>query len=220
MRSSGRKHARILVAADPPTRLGIRISINGLATICAEAGTAAEAIELAELERPDVCLIGFEMLLGGLQAVHEISVAVPDAAIVVVTDQADPDDLLACVRAGAIGYLPASSDRTALGRALRAVLAGQALVPRSMVHELVRELQTMTRSGGGLTSREAQVLAMLRRGHHTSMIAHRLDISPITVRRHLSTIMRKTGAHDRAELLSSSVNSADVRLARPPSSEG
>jgi DNA-binding NarL/FixJ family response regulator len=80
------------------------------------------------------------------------------------------------------------------------VAANEAVVPRSMVLELLLEL----RGGGGgadaLTARESQVLGMLRRGHKTAEIAERLSIAPVTVRRHISELVRKLGVEDRAAL--------------------
>jgi DNA-binding NarL/FixJ family response regulator len=69
-----------------------------------------------------------------------------------------------------------------------------------MVLSLVRELQRAASGGDGLTPRETEVLDLLRRGRSTAAIADRLDISPITVRRHISASMHKIGAEDRAAL--------------------
>jgi DNA-binding NarL/FixJ family response regulator len=69
-----------------------------------------------------------------------------------------------------------------------------------MVRELVMELQS--RNGAdALTGREAQVLGMLRRGHTTAAIAARLEIAPVTVRRHISELVQKLGVEDRAALV-------------------
>jgi DNA-binding NarL/FixJ family response regulator len=83
---------------------------------------------------------------------------------------------------------------------VKAIAANEAVVPRSMVLELLRELR-----GGGpgtdtLTARETQVLGMLRRGQTTAEIANRLGIAPVTVRRHISQLVRKLGVEDRAAL--------------------
>jgi DNA-binding NarL/FixJ family response regulator len=70
-----------------------------------------------------------------------------------------------------------------------------------MVIELVRELQSSSDGPEGLTARECQVLGMLRRGHSTASIAERLEIAPVTVRRHISQLVQKFGVADRAALL-------------------
>jgi DNA-binding CsgD family transcriptional regulator len=83
---------------------------------------------------------------------------------------------------------------------VRGVAAQEAAVPRAMVRELILELRTATVMGG-VTEREAQVLRMLRRGHSTADIARRLEISPITVRRYISDLMRKLGVDSREDLM-------------------
>jgi DNA-binding NarL/FixJ family response regulator len=70
-----------------------------------------------------------------------------------------------------------------------------------MVLELARELRDVSRAADdGLTPREAQVLGMLRRGQSTGAIAERLEISPVTVRRHISTLVQKRGVDGRDAL--------------------
>jgi DNA-binding NarL/FixJ family response regulator len=73
-----------------------------------------------------------------------------------------------------------------------------------MVRSLVDELRATERAAGErLTARQAEILAMLRRGDSTARIAAHLAISPVTVRRHISQLAHKAGAGDRGELMSS-----------------
>jgi DNA-binding NarL/FixJ family response regulator len=182
------------------TRVGIASVLQDEWEICGEAGTADEAIALAEQEQPDVCVIGLELPGGVIQAVRGAKLAAPHTAIVVFAAERDADDLLAVLRAGAVGYVPVDAGDEGLRRVMRAVAAGEAAVPRAMVLELIRELQSASGGTDGVTPREAQILGMLRRGQSTSAIASRLGISPVTVRRHISMLMQKTGAEDRAAL--------------------
>lgn len=194
--------ASLLIADHAATRLGIRIALEGLAAICAEAGSAPEAIELARQAQPDLCLVGFELPGGGLAATRGIRQAAPGIPIVVLANCASADDMLASIDAGASGYLPGDIPGPSLPRVVSAVLSGEAAVPRSMVIDLVRALQTNAAPpSDALTTRELQVLAMLKRGQPTAAIAERLGISPITVRRHISTTMRKTRSVDRRALV-------------------
>jgi DNA-binding NarL/FixJ family response regulator len=192
----------LLVADHAPTRIGVRIALNGLVEVCAEAGDAEQAIRIAELRQPDVCLVSLDIPGGGLEAVRGIRRVAPAASIVVSAEAADVDDLLAAVRAGAVGYLPGGMSADPLRRIIRAVAKDEAALPRAMVIELMRELQTGDgASRDGLTSRESQVLGMLRRGHSTASIAERLEIAPVTVRRHISQLVQKFGVDDRAALV-------------------
>jgi DNA-binding NarL/FixJ family response regulator len=192
---------RLLIADRAPTRLGIRMALNGEVQVCAEADDGEQAIRAAKREQPNVCLVAREVCGDGLTVVRGICRAAPNSAVVVLASDPDEDDLLDAVRAGAVGYVPGPLDANRLRRVLLAVAAGEAVIPRSMVLELVMEL----RGGGGgadiLTGRESQVLGMLRRGHTTASMAKRLQIAPVTVRRHISELVHKLGVEDRSALV-------------------
>jgi len=191
---------RLLIVDRAPTRVGIRLALNGGVEVCAEADDAEQAIRAAMREQPDLCLVGDHIAGDGLAAIRGVCRAAPGCAVVVLAQAHDADYLLECVRAGAVGYVPGALDAERLNRVVRAAANNEAVVPRSMVLELVLEL----RGGGGgadaLTARESQVLGMLRRGHRTAEIAERLSIAPVTVRRHVSELVRKLGVENRAAL--------------------
>lgn len=188
---------RLLIADLAPTRLGIRMALNGDVEVCAEAEDGERAIRAAKREQPDLCLVGDHIAGDCLAAIRGISRAAPACAVVVLAQDNDADHLLECIRAGAIGYVPGPIDAERLRRVVRVAAAKEAVVPRSMVLELVLEL----RGGGGgadaLTVRESQVLGMLRGGQKTAEIGDRLAIAPVTVRRHISELVRKLGAENR-----------------------
>jgi DNA-binding NarL/FixJ family response regulator len=201
---------RLLIADREATRVGIKMALDGEVEVCAEVDDAEQAIRAAKREQPDVCLVGDDLVgSSGLAAVRGICRAAPDAAVVVLTEGHDVDLLLDCVRAGAVGYVPGALDADRLRRIVRAVSEREAVVPRSMVLELLLELRGRGDGADALTTRESQVLGMLRRGHSTAEIAERLVIAPVTVRRHISELVRKLGVEDRAAL-----TSAEPRAAR------
>jgi DNA-binding NarL/FixJ family response regulator len=189
-----------LIADLPAIRLGVRIALEGAVHICAEAGDADHAISAAQREQPEICLIGLDLPGGGIVAIRGICGAAPGAAAIALAPSQDADDLLACVHAGAVGYLPGSVGAASLRQAVAAVRAGEAAVPPGMVLALVRELQRAASGGDGLTPRETQVIDLLRQGRSTAAIADRLGVSPVTVRRHISASVHKLGAEDRAAL--------------------
>ncbi len=194
------RRARLLIADWEPTRVGIRMALNGTVEVCAEAGDAEQAIRAAKREQPDVCLVGQDIPGGAIAAVRGVSRAAPNAAVVLLTQSHDVDDLLESIRAGAVGYVPGAVDPDSLRRVVKAIAAHEAVVPRSMVLELLLELRGSGSGTDALTTREAQVLGMLRRGQNTGEIADRLAIAPVTVRRHISQLVRKLGVEDRAGL--------------------
>lgn len=175
--------------------------------VCGEAGNATAAVELAERERPEVCLLAVHMPGNGIQAAHQISTRVPDTAVVMLSASRHDADLFDALRAGASGYLLKDTDPNRLPHAIRGVLSGEAAVPRQLVARLIDEFRTggtrrrlsiAGRRGAELTGREWGVLELMADGASTAGMAARLGISPVTVRRHISTILRKLQVADRA----------------------
>lgn len=194
---------RLLILDRPPMRLGIRMALDEEVEVCAECDDPDQAIRAAKREQPDLCLVGAALGGHGFSAVRGICRAAPRAAVVVLSHEPDVEDLLQAVRAGAVGYVPGAIDAESLRRIVRAVASNEAVVPRSMVLELLLELRNSGSGADGLSSRESQVLRMLRRGHTTAQIAERLQIAPVTVRRHISELVHKLGVQDRSALTGS-----------------
>lgn len=221
--------ARVLIADDhPPTRAGVRAALEGHFEICGEAASASEAVETARRTSPDICLLDVHMPGGGIFAAAEISSALPSAAVVMLTISQHDDDLFDALKAGAVGYLLKGTDPARLPYALRGVLEGQAAVPRSLVARLIAELRDQSarrriplvgKREVTLTHREWQVLDLLRDGLSTNEIAGRLYISRVTVRTHVSSILRKLGVPDR-EAAIRLVGRSERRPALPSDDEG
>jgi DNA-binding NarL/FixJ family response regulator len=202
------QRTRVLIAGDHvPTRAGLRLALESEA-VCTEAGDGDSAVEAAVRDRPDVCLLDFESPGRGVRAVSEIISRVPGAIVIVLTNRVEEDEFMAAVRAGASGYLPQSLDPARLPDVVRSVMRGEAAVPRHFVGKLIDELRgrerrrrIVTLSGERrveLTSREWEVVDLLRRGQPTKEIATQLEISQVTVRRHLSAAYTKLGVSSRA----------------------
>ena len=191
----------LLIVDNAPTRAGIRIALGESVIVCAEEGEPEGAIRAAKREQPDVALIGREIKGDWRAAVRGVCRAAPMCSVVVLAQAGDADDMLESVRAGAVGYVPGPLDAERLRRVFRALGGSEAVVPRSMVIELLSELRDARSTENGLTGREAQVLGMLRRGHSTAWIAERLQIAPVTVRRHISELVHKLGVESRSDLI-------------------
>ena len=176
------------------------MALTPRSTSCAEVEDSEQAIRAAMREQPDLCLVGDHIAGNGLAAVRGICRAAPNAAVVVLAPLATSTTCSSVFAPARSATCPARSTRSGCSRVVRAAANNEAVVPRAMVLELVLEL----RGGGGgadaLTARESQVLGMLRRGHKASEIAERLSIAPVTVRRHISELVRKLGVEDRAAL--------------------
>jgi DNA-binding NarL/FixJ family response regulator len=174
-------------------------------TVCAEASDAEGAVEAALRERPDICLIGALIPGSGVLATERITTALPETAVVILTTSENRIDLVEAIGAGAVGYLLKDMAEERLASTIRAVLAGEAAIPRSLVAHLVREFHAregrrMIASENGrvdLTARETQVMQLMCEGLSTREIADRLFLSPVTVRRHISETIGKLGVDDR-----------------------
>jgi DNA-binding NarL/FixJ family response regulator len=197
---------RVLIADDhTPTRSGVRAALEGHGfEVCAEAEDADGALEAARRERPDVCLLSIRMPGSGIAAAARIHAEMPKVAIVMLTVSTSDEDLFDSLRAGAVGYLLKSTDPNRLPHAIKGVLEGEAAVPRALVARLLDEFRTRGRRRrlagvAELTGREWDVLERLADGATTAEIAARLSVSPVTVRRHVSALVRKLGVSSREE---------------------
>jgi DNA-binding NarL/FixJ family response regulator len=192
---------RLLIADHVATRMGIRLALGPGIEVCAEAGDMESAIRAAKREQPDVALVGCERFSDWRLVVRGIRRAAPGCAVVVLAPSGDADDMLESVRAGAIGYVPGMLTAEGLRSVIGAASKREAVIPRSMVMDLLGDLRSGQEGDAVLTGREAQVLGMLRRGHSTAGIATRLQIAPVTVRRHISELVHKLGVENRSDLV-------------------
>jgi DNA-binding NarL/FixJ family response regulator len=202
---------RVLIADDhAPTRAGVRASLDADGfEIVAETSNARSAVELAVSLQPDVCLLDIHMPGSGIAAAEEISRSLPDCAVVMLTYSRDDDDLFDSLRAGARGYLLKDMDPDRLGWALHGVLAGEAALPRSLVSRVLEEFQGRSRRKlfvvgqrpTQLTSREWEIMELLRTGLSTEDVGRRLFVTPGTVRVHVSSVLKKLRVPDRASAI-------------------
>ena len=148
------------------------MALDGAALICGECSEVERAIRAAKSEQPDIALIGREITGDWRAAVRGVCRAAPECRVIVLAQTSDIDDMLESVRAGALGYVPGALTAESLRAIFRFARANEALIPRTMVAELLTEVRGAPISAsGGLTGREAQVLSMVRRGHSTASIA-------------------------------------------------
>jgi DNA-binding NarL/FixJ family response regulator len=199
---------RVLVADDhPPARAGVTAALerDGF-VVCATVADARSAIEAARRERPDVCLLDVHMPGEGIHAAETIARELPETAVVMLTVSRTDADLLNALRAGASGYLLKDIDPARLPLALRGVLSGEAALPRRLVAVLIEEFRErkrrrriplVGRRSVELTDREWEVLESMRLGWTTEQIAEHFFISPVTVRTHIASILRKLQVSDR-----------------------
>ena len=199
---------RVVIADDhPPTRAGIKDALeDGTCVVVAEAPDAQGAVAAAREHRPDACLLDIKMPGNGITAAWEITNSLPGTAVVMLTASRDDNDLFEALRAGATGYLLKDMNPDRLSAALRGVLNGEAALPRPLVLRVLAEFRDRPehrirlhrpREFERLTQREVEVLDLMAEGLTTPQIAARLFVSPVTVRTHVSAILKKLRVQDR-----------------------
>lgn len=198
----------LLADDDVPTRTGVRLALESAnLRVVSEVTTAQAAVTEALRLEPDVCLLAIHLPGGGIEATKRIRDALPKIKIVMLTGSERDEDLFGSLRAGADGYLMASTSVDRLPHAIRGVVSGEAALPRQMTARLIREYRDRGRRPVPkllvmgrtieLTVREFEVLERLRKHERTAEIAGQLGISEITVRRHISAALHKLGVSSR-----------------------
>ncbi len=211
---SGPGPIRVLIADDQRVvRDGLRMLvglIDGI-DVVGTAADGAEAVRLAEEHRPDVVLMDLRMPgTDGIAATADLRQRLPTARVLVLTTYAEQDSIVPALQAGARGYLTKDASAEQIEAAISAVHAGQTYLDPAVQERLVAAIvsQPQPQAGhaarggqlpGGLTAREAEVLALLASGLSNTEIARRLYLSHATVKTHINRIFAKTGARDRAQ---------------------
>jgi DNA-binding NarL/FixJ family response regulator len=201
---------RVLIADDHALfRDGLRSLLEAQGVeIVAEARNGREAVELAQLHRPDVVLMDLAMPeMGGLDATRALSAQEPGVAVVVLTASEDDADLFEAVKSGAQGFLPKDLEADRFFALLHGVSRGEpALTPglaRKLLGAFARtETNTPARPADALTEREREVLELLVQGVTSNRdLAARLFVSENTVKYHLRHILDKLHLQNRAQVI-------------------
>ncbi|TIC88971.1 response regulator transcription factor [Nocardioides sp. GY 10113] len=204
----GARSVRVLIVDDHPIfRDGLRTALSGTdeLVVVGEAGDVHAALAAVDELGPDVVLMDLNMPgTNGIEGTRLVR-ARAGCAVLVLTMQSDDDSVYAAVRAGAAGYLLKGADRGEVIRAVVGVANGEAVfgpqVAARMLAHLSGEGPARGRPFPQLTERERDVLDLVARGLGNQAIAHRLSLSPKTVRNNVSTILGKLHAVDRAEAI-------------------
>jgi DNA-binding NarL/FixJ family response regulator len=220
---------RVLVADDQAlVRGSFRLLVEtapGM-TVVGEAGTGAEAVELARRERPDVVLMDVRMPeMDGIEATRRICGAPEtDGVRVLILTTFDLDAYVyAALRAGASGFLLKDVPPADLVAAVRVIAAGDALLAPAVTRRLVAEFarapgpsRPLARELDDITDREREVLVLVARGLSNAEIAAHLRVSLPTVKTHVGHLLSKLDARDRAQLVVVAYETGLVRAAPRP----
>jgi DNA-binding NarL/FixJ family response regulator len=194
-----RKGMTALVNAEPDMKL------------VAEASNGQEAIEAFRLHQPDVTLMDLQMPgLNGTEAIDRIRSEFPNARIIVLTTYTGDVQVLRALRAGARGYVLKGHMHRELLDTIRTVHAGQKRIPPEVAAQLAEHA-----ADDELTEREIDVVRLIASGNSNKLIADQLSIGEATVKGHVSNILSKLGANDRAHAVTIALKRGIIELDTP-----
>ena len=197
MMSTNPRLIRILAVDDHPLlRDGIATLVNAEPDmkLVAEAANGHEAIAQFRLNRPDVTLMDLQMPdFNGVDAIERIRREYDDARIIVLTTYTGDVQVLRALKAGARAYILKGHVHRELLETIRAVHAGQKRIPPEIAADLAEHA-----ADDALTAREIDVLRLIAAGNANKNIADQLAIGEATVKTHVTNILSKLGANDRA----------------------
>jgi len=200
---------RVMMVDDHPIfRLGLATSLQEMqgVELVAEACLAADVLELAARVSPDIVLLDLHLPdASGLDVNRWLARDHPQVRVVVLTMSEDHHAALAAVRDGARGFIVKGADPAHLEHVLHSVMAGDVVLDRELAHAItdLAELRyTAKRSPfPQLSPRELDILSLMALGLDNTAIARRLVLNPKTVRNHVSNVLTKIDAGDRAQAI-------------------
>jgi NarL family two-component system response regulator LiaR len=167
-----------------------------------EASNGKEALVVCDQAEPHVILMDLVMpQMGGAEAAREIRARCPQVQIIALTSFEDKELVQDALRAGAISYLLKNVSADELADAIRAAHAGRSTLAPEAAQALIETASQPPGLGDDLTPREREVLALLIEGLTNPQIAERLVVSRSTAKAHVSNILSKLGASNRAEAI-------------------
>ena len=174
---------KYLVEADPEMELA------------GEFGGGVGAVDFYRAARPDVTLLDVRMPdRGGIDVLHDLLEADPDARVVMLTTSDVEEDVFRAIEDGAMGYVMKESPVETIAAAIRSALAGDVYMT-----DEVRRIYEARKSAKGLSARECEVLARAGKGANNREIAAAMDLSENTVKMFMKRAFFKLGAASRAE---------------------
>jgi DNA-binding NarL/FixJ family response regulator len=202
----GNEGVRVLIADhDGLARSMMRAMLNDAGGVdTASAADSREALELMRSYRPTVLIVDAGLPPeGGAELIRKVLREFPETRVLSISAD-DPETALAGLRAGAIGHLSKDVDPRELAPLVLRAAAGEAIVARRLIMPLLELLRELPDAGwrplhSRLTTREWQIIDLLRGGASTHEIADRLVVSPTTIYSHIKSLLRKLGVHSRHE---------------------
>ncbi|MBO3734353.1 response regulator [Glycomyces niveus] len=222
---------RVLIADDQElVRASFRLLIDsapGLSVV-GEAGSGGEAVVLAGATVPDVVVMDVRMPgMDGIEAARRIGAdpALTAVRVLMLTTFDLDEYVYAALRAGASGFLLKDTSPALLLDGIRTVAAGEGMLAPTITRRLIEEFSLRPEPGpaparrlDALTEREREVLTLIARGLSNTELTARLHVSMATVKTHVSRLLAKLHARDRAQLVITAYETGLVTTGANPES--
>ncbi|TLD70686.1 response regulator transcription factor [Phragmitibacter flavus] len=188
--------------------LGAALEVEDDIQVIGEAKRGDEALAAYQRWQPSVVLMDLQLPgLTGVQATAALVAHDVNARVLVYSTFVHEDDVQSALDAGASGFVQKSASRDELLKALRRVAAGGTYLPPELDQHLAN-----LRLCAAVTSREREILELIAHGHANKQIAALFEISEDTVKRHVSHILEKLGAHDRAQATAEAIRRGIIKV--------
>ena len=173
--------------------------------VVAEAGTAAESIEMARRFQPDLVIMDVRLPDGsGIEACREIRAELPQTRVVILTSYPDEEAVFSAIVAGASGYLLKQVRGRDLVAALESVGRGESLLDPAVTEKVLERVRRIATGGATdelaqLTAQEQKILLLVAEGKTNKEIAADVFLSDKTVKNYVSSILSKLNLQRRAQ---------------------
>jgi len=200
-------------------RAGVRQTLSQQADLeIVECDPTHNALELIEANLPDVALLGSDLAsLSGIELGRKIAQYYPNTKVVVLSPDPDDEELFEVIKTAAVACLSKSATADELASIIRRARKGEYPINESLMTrpKVARQVlnqfrgmgETMEGIAAPLTKRETQILTYVAEGNSNKEIARILEISEQTIKNHVSAILRKLNANDRAHAVALALHS-------------
>lgn len=201
---------RVMIVDDHEImRDGLREVLHGSGEfeVVGQAGDGSTAVGLSLELKPDVIIMDVMMpLKNGIEACREITEALPDTKVLILTASGEDDAVMEAVAAGANGYLQKYSGKQKLLTTIADVAAGEYRIPPHIVKSVFAGIHAETeqkrqRELGRITQRDREILTLFAQGMSYSQIASARNNRPLTIRNAIYSIQDKLGIDTKQELV-------------------